>query len=99
MNEEKLFIHGGEKALKKEINYCFECEDFPCEILERLEEGYREKYKMSMIDNLKFIKENGMSEFLKSQEEKYKCDECGDVICVHNGKCYNCCSFGSKFNG
>jgi len=78
------------KASKKEVEYCFECKDFPCEILEKLDKGYRQKYKMSMIDNLKFIKENGIKKFLKSQEEKYKCSECGGVICVHNGKCYEC---------
>jgi uncharacterized OB-fold protein len=45
---------------------------------------------MSMIDNLNFIKENGMEKFLNSQEEKYRCDQCGAVICVHTDKCYEC---------
>lgn len=79
-----------QKALKKEIDYCFECEDFPCVIIEKLDKGYRERYKMSTVDNLNFIKKNGIGEFLKEQEEKYKCDECGGVICVHNDKCYTC---------
>jgi hypothetical protein len=78
------------KALKGKITYCFECEDFPCEIIEKLDKTYREKYQMSMIDNLKFIKEKGMEKFLESEEEKYRCDECGGVICVHTGKCYEC---------
>jgi len=79
-----------EKALKKEVNYCFECEDFPCKILEKLDKTYRERYEMSMVDNLNFIKKNGIEKFLRSQEEKYRCDECGGVICVHTGKCYEC---------
>jgi len=78
------------KVLKQEVTYCFECEDFPCEIIEKLDRTYREKYKMSTIDNLKFIKEKGMEKFLESEEEKYKCDECGGVVCVHTGKCYEC---------
>jgi hypothetical protein len=78
------------KALTKEVNYCFECEDFPCEILGNLDKRYRERFKMSMIDNLNFIKEKGIEKFLKSQEEKYKCAECGGVICVHTDKCYEC---------
>jgi len=45
---------------------------------------------MSMVDNLNFIKKNGIEKFLRSQEEKYRCDECGGVICVHTGKCYEC---------
>jgi len=79
-----------EKLSKKEVEYCFECEDFPCENLEKLDKRYQEKYDMSMIKNLEFIKENGINLFLKQQEEKYKCPYCGGVICVHNKKCYNC---------
>ena len=79
-----------EKLSKKEVEYCFECEDFPCENLEKLDKSYQEKYDMSMIKNLEFIKENGINLFLKQQEEKYKCPNCGGVICVHNKKCYNC---------
>ena len=78
------------KALKEEVTYCFECEDFPCEIIEKLDKTYIERYKMSTINNLKFIKEKGMEKFLESEEKKYKCDECGGVIYVHTGKCYEC---------
>jgi hypothetical protein len=43
-----------------------------------------------MIRNLKDIKKYGMDKFLKEQQEKYRCNECGGVICVHNGICYSC---------
>ena len=79
-----------EKYSKKEVDYCFECREFPCKNLEKLDKRYRERYDMSMIKNLEFIRDNGMDLFLEQQEEKYKCDECGGVICVHNKKCYNC---------
>lgn len=78
------------KLTKKEINYCYECTDFPCTHLEKIDEVYRERYNMSMIENLEHIRDNGIDKFLKKQEEKYKCSECGGVICVHNGKCYSC---------
>jgi hypothetical protein len=78
------------KLTKKEIEYCFECNEFPCTTLQRLDDKYRRRFGMSMVDNLEYIKENGMNNFLQSQEEKYKCHECGGVICVHNGKCYSC---------
>jgi catechol 2,3-dioxygenase-like lactoylglutathione lyase family enzyme len=78
------------KLTKKEINYCYECSDFPCKHLEKLDNGYRKRYNMSMIENLEYIRDNGIDKFLKIQEEKYKCSECGGVICVHNGKCYSC---------
>ena len=78
------------KLTKNEIEYCYECNDFPCEQLQKLDKSYRERFDMSMIDNLRMIKKQGMDAFLKEQEKKYKCSECGGVICVHNGKCYNC---------
>ncbi|MFW6196987.1 MAG: DUF3795 domain-containing protein, partial [Thermoplasmatota archaeon] len=72
-----------EKLSDKTVEFCFECEDFPCEHLERLDKSYRERYDMSMIDNLNSIKENGMEYFLTEQEDKYRCLECGGTICVH----------------
>jgi hypothetical protein len=45
---------------------------------------------MSMVENLKMLKANGMDEFLKNQTEKHCCPSCGDVVCVHDGKCYSC---------
>ena len=78
------------KLTNKEIDYCYECKDFPCNKLKKLDKRYREKYKMSMIKNLENIEENGINKFLKSQEEKYKCPKCQGIICVHNDFCYSC---------
>jgi len=78
------------KLQKNEVNYCYECSDFPCEQLQKLDKGYRERYVMSMIGNLEYIRDNGMDDFLKQQEKKYRCPDCGGVICVHNEICYSC---------
>jgi uncharacterized OB-fold protein len=43
-----------------------------------------------MIENLRSIQENGIKEFLKSEETKWRCPSCGDVICCHNGLCLHC---------
>jgi hypothetical protein len=78
------------KLIKKEVDFCYKCDDFPCFYLERIDKGYRQRYKMSMIENLEFIRDHGMDEFLRQQEKKYKCQDCGGVICVHNEICYSC---------
>ena len=78
------------KLTKKEIEYCYECNDFPCKQIQKLDTKYRKGFDMSTIDNLRYIKENGMEKFLQKQEEKYKCPKCGGIICVHNGNCYFC---------
>lgn len=73
-----------------EIEFCFACEDFPCEKLKHLDKRYRNKYNMSMIENLENIKKSGISKFIKNETDKWKCPVCNGTICVHNRKCYTC---------
>ncbi len=75
---------------REEVKFCFECQKFPCERLKYLDKRYRTNFHMSMIDNLKYIQKNGLPKFLKQQEKKWRCSECGGVICCHNGICYDC---------
>jgi hypothetical protein len=72
------------------VKFCFECKEFPCDRLKRLDKRYRTFYHMSMIDNLVFLKDNGMRQFLTKQRSQWRCPKCGKTICCHNGVCYNC---------
>ena len=78
------------KLLKGEIEFCFECCYYPCEYLTRLDKRYREKYGMSMIDNLNEIKNRGINFFIKNQETEYKCRKCNNLISIHSKKCFVC---------
>ena len=73
-----------------EITFCYKCKSFPCHRLMIIDERYRSRYRMSMIENLKFIKAHGMEKFLGAQEKLWKCKSCGEMICCHNGLCFNC---------
>jgi predicted RNA-binding Zn-ribbon protein involved in translation (DUF1610 family) len=55
-----------------------------------LDNRYRTKYVMSMIDNLKNIREFGIRVFIKNEKEKWACPECGEIICVHKENCIFC---------
>lgn len=79
-----------ELLLNNKVRFCYECENFPCEALLRLDKRYQTYFRMSMIKNLKTIEKKGISEFLKKEEEKWKCPECSEVICCHNGICFSC---------
>jgi len=101
-------MEGGEKFLQRKkcaflkkhcellssqkVEFCFECPDYPCVRLQKLDERYRKKYSMSVIENLNFIQTHGMQKFLNSQKEKYSCPECGATTCVHTNLCYSCSS-------
>jgi len=78
------------KLLKGEVDFCYECNCFPCENLEHLDEKYRNKYDMSMIKNLKEIQTYGIKSFIDNQYKKYNCLKCNGLISVHNKKCFNC---------
>ncbi len=72
------------------IEFCFECGDFPCDNLKHLDKRYRTKYHMSMIENLENIKNSGLEKFLEDEKVRWTCSECGGTICVHKGYCYDC---------
>ena len=78
------------KIRKKQIRFCNECENMPCKQLAKIDEYYRARYGMSMVENQKMIREKGIDKFLKSQAKKYRCPKCDDIISVHDGKCYTC---------
>jgi len=72
------------------VRFCYDCVAFPCPRLKALDKRYRTSYHMSMIDNLKFIKDHGIERFLGNEAVKWRCPECGGVICCHNGLCLSC---------
>lgn len=72
------------------VRFCYECADFPCKRLKALNKRYSAKYHMSTLENLIFIKENGMESFLDKESAEWKCSQCDEVICCHNGLCLHC---------
>ncbi|MBN1389663.1 MAG: DUF3795 domain-containing protein [Candidatus Thermoplasmatota archaeon] len=77
-------------VMNNEVEFCFQCETFPCEHLSKLDAKYRKNFKMSFIENLKTIRDHGMDHFLEQAGEEWKCPECGGTICCHNGICFQC---------
>ncbi len=75
---------------KGEINYCYQCSNFPCEALEKLDTMYKKRYDFSMITNQKEIKAKGLAKFLAGQQEKYACAKCDGLVCVHEKRCLKC---------
>lgn len=76
--------------LEGKIEYCYKCRDFPCVNLQKLDTRYRANYRTSLIENLIYIRDEGIDAFLKSEEIKWRCRECSETVSCHNGVCYNC---------
>ena len=77
-----------ENIQKGHAEFCFDCERAPCSNLKHLDKRYRTRYNMSMVENLKELQDRGIDKFLETQKTRYKCSKCGDVVSVHNRKCY-----------
>lgn len=73
-----------------ESGFCFDCKKYPCARLKNLDKRYRIKYGMSMIENLAYIKVHGLDEFIKKEQNKWKCKVCGAGLSVHRNFCLNC---------
>jgi len=76
--------------MNKKVEYCYECKEFPCDRLKKIDKRYRKLYRMSMIENLIYIKSNCMKKFLSQEGKKWRCPKCGGVISCHNGICFSC---------
>ena len=86
----KCKIKNCEVFQKGKAKFCYECENFPCDNLKRLDKRYRNKYNMSMVENIENIKDFGIRKFLKNEDSRWACLQCGGTICVHKDCCYIC---------
>ncbi len=94
-NKNCAFIKKKCARLRNEIDYCFECDRFPCQILKPLDTRYRQKYGVSLIKNLERMRETGVDKWGEEQQQLYKCKKCGGEICVHDDECFDC---GDHYN-
>jgi hypothetical protein len=66
--------------------FCFECAEFPCERLRRLDRRYRTRYGMSECENLLFIRDHGIEAFLAMERGRWVSDR--GILCVHDREYY-----------
>jgi len=47
--------------------FCFECDQYPCKQIKRMDKRYRKNYEMSVRENLAAIQEMGIGESIEEQ--------------------------------
>jgi hypothetical protein len=70
--------------------FCFECDRYPCEQIDRMDKRYILGYGMSIKENLEYIRKYGVAKFTREQYRKYHCQRCLGMISIHNRKCFKC---------
>jgi hypothetical protein len=73
-----------------EKEFCFSCDKFPCVKVLRLEGRYKSKYSVSVVANVWRIKAVGAAQFVAEEMGKWKCKECGSLLCMHKPQCVKC---------
>ena len=64
--------------------FCYDCPDFPCDRLRRMDRRYRARYGMSELENLECIRDRGLVRFLEREHERWVSG--AGVVCVHDGR-------------
>jgi len=77
-------------VVQKRVSYCYECSDYPCAILKRLDKSYRTRYEESLIGKMSMIESMGMDYYLEKEKDRLTCPECGHELNMHDKICCNC---------
>lgn len=72
------------------ISFCYECDEFPCTRIKRLDKRYEDKYNGGLIRNLELIREKGAGYFLDENRRRLTCPECRGRLSIHYGTCAEC---------
>ncbi len=83
-------IKNCEYLAQTKSGFCFDCPKFPCIRMKNLDKRYRRNYGISLLENLNYIKQKGISAFIENEQNRWKCQSCGSVLCVHRGHCLHC---------
>jgi hypothetical protein len=67
---------------KRTGDFCYDCDQFPCDRLKHLDKRYRTRYGMSEIENLEHIRDRGMESFQENERARWTSEK--GVFCVHD---------------
>ena len=79
----------------KKIQYCGECDDFPCkEIKRKLIDSHpgdpRFNYRHKIPDNMEEITKLNLEKWSKEQEILWTCQNCGQPLMFYYNQCSSC---------
>lgn len=78
-----------ECAKSKNIEFCNECSEFPCENIKKFEEWDLAHHKVA-IHSLETIKEIGVQKWLENQKDRWVCANCGFPFSWFEENCIKC---------
>ena len=78
------------RAGNADAPFCGECELYPCAQIECMDKRYRSQYGMSIKETMNVIVSDGPEALAQRHAQQFACPKCGDVISIHNRRCFRC---------
>jgi hypothetical protein len=75
-------------AVEKGIDFCVDCEDFPCHDLKQFQS--ERPHRIELWDDLERIGAIGYKQWLKEIRENYTCPQCRSINSAYDLKCRQC---------
>jgi hypothetical protein len=75
--------------LEKGLEYCGQCPDFPCEIIQSFNDD-KLAHHTGVIRNLQSINEITMETWLRRQAKRWSCAQCGTSFSWYDETCSSC---------
>lgn len=75
-------------AAEKGIEFCGECEQFPCAELVTFRD--ERPHRIEIFDNLTRLREVGVEAWMEEVARRYRCGSCGTINSAYDLACRNC---------
>ena len=76
-------------ARQKGVEFCYECDDFPCSILLDFRNDEHPHHSV-ILKNLKDLSETSLEEWLQLQEARWRCPSCKTRFAWYDSVCEKC---------
>jgi len=76
-------------VVSKKIEYCFQCDDFPCKDLVNFRNDQAAHHSV-VLHNLNRMKEVGIEQWLEEQRSRWSCTQCGTSSFWYDTTCRKC---------
>jgi hypothetical protein len=80
-------------AAEKKVTWCFQCPDFPCQRLSDFRNVHIVNgisHHAHVIDDLSYMKEHGIEQWIDKQEKSGSCPQCGKRLYWFSRVCPRC---------
>jgi hypothetical protein len=77
-------------ANKQSNSRCSDCEELPCHRITNLINMGHFLHRMEYLPNLEKIREMGVQEWVKYEEERWRCSQCGLPMSWYDTQCVRC---------